>query len=149
MHPVCAWLSTQFAMPTGSRTQSVRSLSRHSPYASSLPYIQLRARLSLDVWHPVCAWLIAYAQKKHRFSGAFNIFIPSKLNKRKRTSHCRALAACRTGILRFAAVPELRISSRPISTRQLHALPHFHLAPIHLVVFKGSCDVSSWGGLHA
>ena len=81
-HPVCAWLSTQFAMPTGSRTQSVRSLSRHSPYASSLPYIQLRARLSLDVWHPVCAWLIAYAQKKHRFSGAFNIFIPSKLNKR-------------------------------------------------------------------
>ena len=27
---------------------------------------------------------------------------------------------------------------RPISTGQLHALPHFHLRPINLVVFKGS-----------
>ncbi len=32
----------------------------------------------------------------------------------------------------------LRISLRPISTCQLHALPHFHLKPINLVVFKGS-----------
>ena len=29
-------------------------------------------------------------------------------------------------------------SPRPISTSQLHALLHFHLWPIYLVVFKGS-----------
>ena len=29
-------------------------------------------------------------------------------------------------------------SPRPISISQLHALPHFHLWPIYLVVFKGS-----------
>ena len=29
-------------------------------------------------------------------------------------------------------------SPRPISDSQLHALPHFHLCPIYLVVFKGS-----------
>ena len=42
---------------------------------------------------------------------------------------------------------------RPISNSQLHALLHFHLCPIYLVVFKGSYnlrwDISSWGGLHA
>ena len=27
---------------------------------------------------------------------------------------------------------------RPISNSQLHVLPHFHLCPIYLVVFKGS-----------
>ena len=33
-------------------------------------------------------------------------------------------------------------SPRPISSSQLHALLHFHLRPIYLVVFKGSysCD---------
>ena len=45
-------------------------------------------------------------------------------------------------------------SLRPISNSQLHALLHFHLCPIYLVVFKGSYlllggDISSWGGLHA
>ena len=30
------------------------------------------------------------------------------------------------------------ISLRPISSSQLHALLHFHLCPIYLVVFKGS-----------
>ena len=30
------------------------------------------------------------------------------------------------------------ISPRPISDSQLHVLPHFHLCPIYLVVFKGS-----------
>ena len=38
-------------------------------------------------------------------------------------------------------------SPRPISDSQLHALPHFHLCPIYLVVFKGSYsfrwDISS------
>ena len=32
----------------------------------------------------------------------------------------------------------LRISPRPISTFQLNVLPHLHLMPIYLVVFKGS-----------
>ena len=45
------------------------------------------------------------------------------------------------------------LSPRPISNSQLHALLHFHLCPIYLVVFKGSYnlrwDISSWGGLHA
>ena len=45
------------------------------------------------------------------------------------------------------------LSLRPISISQLHALLHFHLWPIYLVVFKGSYylrrDISSWGGLHA
>ena len=41
------------------------------------------------------------------------------------------------------------ISLRPISSSQLHALLHFHLCPIYLVFFKGSWDISSWGGLHA
>ena len=37
--------------------------------------------------------------------------------------------------------PALRffwISLRPISDSQLHALPHFHLCPIYLIVSKGS-----------
>ena len=29
-------------------------------------------------------------------------------------------------------------SPHPISNSQLHVLPHFHLCPIYLVVFKGS-----------
>ena len=40
-----------------------------------------------------------------------------------------------------------RLSPRPISNSQLHVLPHFHLCPIYLVVFKGSYsrrrDISS------
>ena len=31
-----------------------------------------------------------------------------------------------------------RLCPRPISNSQLHVLPHFHLCPIYLVVFKGS-----------
>ena len=41
----------------------------------------------------------------------------------------------------------LRLCPRPISNSQLHALLHFHLCPIYLVVFKGSYyfrrDISS------
>ena len=41
---------------------------------------------------------------------------------------------------RFRLLPRctLRSSPRPISSSQLHALRHFHLCPIYLVVFKGS-----------
>ena len=38
---------------------------------------------------------------------------------------------CKTFVLHF------RSSPRPISNSQLHALLHFHLCPIYLVVFKG------------
>ncbi|GEB35925.1 hypothetical protein BPA01_55050 [Brevibacillus parabrevis] len=46
------------------------------------------------------------------------------------------------------------ISPRPISIRQLHALPRFHTEPINLIVYEGSYqlalwEVSSWRGLHA
>ena len=30
------------------------------------------------------------------------------------------------------------LSPRPISIRQLHVSPHFHLEPIYLIVFQGS-----------
>ena len=36
------------------------------------------------------------------------------------------------------ALLEFWLSPRPISIRQLHALLHFHLEPINLVVYKGS-----------
>ena len=38
----------------------------------------------------------------------------------------------------------LRISLRPISICQLNALPHLHLRPINLVVFKGSYFFKEW-----
>ena len=46
------------------------------------------------------------------------------------------------------------LSLRPISNSQLHALLHFHLCPIYLIVSQGSYlliggEISSWGGLHA
>ena len=49
----------------------------------------------------------------------------------------------------FWSILRVWISLRPISSSQLHALLHFHLCPIYLVFFKGSWDISSWGGLHA
>ena len=39
---------------------------------------------------------------------------------------------------RLISKPFLWSSLRPISNSQLHALLHFHLCPIYLVVFKGS-----------
>ena len=44
-------------------------------------------------------------------------------------------------ILPLLSQPAFRffwISLRPISDSQLHALPHFHLCPIYLIVSKGS-----------
>ena len=41
------------------------------------------------------------------------------------------------------AVERLRISPRPISTRQLHALPRFHPGPINLVFFQGSYELGN------
>ena len=38
----------------------------------------------------------------------------------------------------------LWLCPRPISDSQLHALPHFHLCPIYLVVFKGSYFFLEW-----
>src|SRR5690606_31425867 len=49
------------------------------------------------------------------------IFILSKLDK-------RFIELCN----------KMWLSPRPISIRQLHASPHFHLEPIYLIVFQGS-----------
>ena len=38
----------------------------------------------------------------------------------------------------MAAFSAFWSNPRPISNSQLHVLPHFHLCPIYLVVFKGS-----------
>ena len=40
--------------------------------------------------------------------------------------------------IRFLLPKPSWLSPRPISDSQLHVLPHFHLCPIYLVVFKGS-----------
>ena len=41
----------------------------------------------------------------------------------------------------------LRSSPRPISNSQLHALPHFHLCPINLIVSKGTYFLEGMGDL--
>ena len=41
----------------------------------------------------------------------------------------------------------LWISPRPISTRQLHALPRFHIEPINLIVYEGSYQLDAVGSL--
>ncbi len=56
-------------------------------------------------------------------------------------AHC-CLLAC------FPSAPcpkalRFRISPRPISTRQLHALPRFHPEPINLVFFQGSYELGN------
>ena len=66
------------------------------------------------------------------------VYIPSKPHTEHYTLH-----------LFFVTLPFFWISLRPISSNQLHALLHFHPCPIYLVFFKGSWDISSWGGLHA
>ena len=35
-------------------------------------------------------------------------------------------------------IHKIWLSPRPISIRQLHVSPHFHLEPIYLIVFQGS-----------
>ena len=39
------------------------------------------------------------------------------------------------------------ISPRPISIRQLHALPRFHTEPINLIVYEGSYQLDAVGSL--
>ncbi len=58
------------------------------------------------------------------------------------------------GIYDILSSHKLWSSPRPISIGQLHALLHFHLRPINLVVYKGSYylmiwDILSWGRFHA
>ena len=48
--------------------------------------------------------------------------------------------------IRFLPKPSW-LSPRPISDSQLHVLPHFHLCPIYLVVFKGSYFLLEMGNL--
>ena len=44
-------------------------------------------------------------------------------------------------------VLHFRSSPRPISNSQLHVLPHFHLCPIYLVLFKGFYSFKRMGYL--
>ena len=79
-------------------------------------------------------------------------YVPSELH----TEHLMSLATFDSIItspslltfhhLLLPLLNPLRISPRPISTCQLHALPHLHSKPIYLVVFKGSysCDGISY-----
>ena len=98
--------------------------------------------LSRHLYNQFLKVLRAESSKK-RCRSTFS-FIPSKLNKRRAHLTTELVASSRpvSSVFRLSHL-NLRISNRPISTRQLHTLPYFHLAPIHLVVFKGSCDVSS------
>ena len=48
--------------------------------------------------------------------------------------------------IRFKQYP-LRSRLRPISSSQLHALLHFHLCPINLIVFKGTYFLVGMGDL--
>ena len=57
----------------------------------------------------------------------FPFFVPSEL-------HTKIPSLPHT----FSDASPPKLSLRPISTCQLHALLHFHLRPIYLVVFKGS-----------
>ena len=79
-------------------------------------------------------------------------YVPSELH----TEHLMSLATFDSIItspslltfhhLLLPLLNPLRISPRPISTCQLHSLPHLHSKPIYLVVFKGSysCDGISY-----
>ncbi len=56
--------------------------------------------------------------------------------------HCIRNASPQASLLRILPAPSCRFlaswsSPHPISNSQLHVLPHFHLCPIYLVVFKG------------
>ena len=73
-------------------------------------------------WVPRVNW----DNKKDRFFTCLPFLIPSKLN---------------TEILfriSYIHSQPVRISPRPISICQLHALLHFHLKPIYLILSKGS-----------
>ena len=41
-------------------------------------------------------------------------------------------------------IHKMWLSPRPISIRQLHALPRFHTEPINLIVFEGSYQLTLW-----
>ena len=69
-----------------------------------------------------------YTCKKHHISmiyGVFSLYLQNHIQE----------------ISSFVHFPILYLPwlcPRPISNSQLHVLPHFHLCPIYLVVFKGS-----------
>jgi hypothetical protein len=55
--------------------------------------------------------------------------------------------ARKKSILRVKKSKEMWISPRPISIRQLHALPRFHTEPINLIVYEGSYQLDAVGSL--
>ena len=102
----------------------------------------------LNIWLPLIAreffvlysdkWLFAslkaiwvvyhsYASHTHVIPLRYHMSLSSKL---KINFHFELMSICLSSFLWS--------SPRPISDSQLHVLPHFHLCPIYLVVFKGS-----------
>ena len=98
----------------------------HSPSVHTLPSWDPTGRFVLArksaCWVPRVNW----NNKKDRFFTCLPFLIPSKLNTE--------ILFC---IFHIHSQP-VRISPRPISICQLHALLHFHLKPIYLILSKGS-----------
>ena len=74
-------------------------------------------------------WVVyhSYASHTHVIPLRYHMSLSSKL---KINFHFELMSICLSSFLWS--------SPRPISDSQLHVLPHFHLCPIYLVVFKGS-----------
>ena len=86
------------------------------------PAVRFSCKHESACWVPRVNW----DNKKDRLFACLPFLIPSKLN---------------TEILFrifYIHSQPVRISPRPISICQLHALLHFHLKPIYLILSKGS-----------
>ena len=61
--------------------------------------------------------------------------------------YCFCTLKTRCELLNFChfRVSIFRLSPRPISIRQLHALLHFHTGPIYLIISEGSYWINSMG----
>ena len=77
---------------------------------------------------PLCG-----AIRSHFVTSRYKI-VPSKLHTELNSSETCEVAKQ----LLMQALLAVWSSPRSISNSQLHVLPHFHLCPIYLVVFKGS-----------
>ena len=108
-------------------------------------FLVLRHRLCLFVGslssHTDALCLRSYAQmllpfRGHSYARCAHIFMLSRSNaimfpiRLLKVNFHRRLVIHDTSSLLWS-------SPRPISDSQLHVLPHFHLCPIYLVVFKG------------
>ena len=99
-----------------------------APFAheTALPSWDPTGRFSCK--HESVCWVprVNWDNKKDRFFTCLPFLIPSKLNTE--------ILFC----ISYIHSQPVRISPRPISICQLHALLHFHLKPIYLILSKGS-----------